>query len=80
MTAIKAAVRKADWERFKIDGGALVVYPVKKGAEIAGMIRITMEAIWDAAPVNIAGGPKRRKTALLGPDGPKRRTIIKGSI
>jgi hypothetical protein len=50
----KAAVRKADWDRFKLDGGALVVYPPRKGGELAGMVPIWIS---DAPPASVTVRP-----------------------
>lgn len=59
-TPIKAAVRRVDLERFKLDGGALVVYPpAKRGHEItAGMVAIE---IVDADAAKAERFEKRRR-------------------
>lgn len=69
----KAAVRKADLERFKLDGGALVIYPPAKGGkEMAGMVPVWIsesppKAGAVAAPVPLApraGGRVRRRITV----------------
>lgn len=38
---VKAAVMKADWARFQLDGGALVVYPPRReGTELPNMMTV----------------------------------------
>jgi hypothetical protein len=65
---IKGAVKSDAWAMFKRgEGGAIVVYPARKnGVEFAGMIRVEMQAIWEASQMTVPGPP--------------RRTIVKRSI
>lgn len=56
-TPTKAAVRKDDWERFRLDGGALVIYPPRKGGEMAGMIPIWVSE--ERPPTGVAVHPAR---------------------
>lgn len=58
MTAIKGSVKSDAWALFQRgEGGAMIVYPVKKGGELAGMVRVTIEAIVVEKPVE---WPKRK--------------------
>lgn len=43
----RAVVRKVDLERFKLDGGVLVVYPPRRdgGLEIIGMVTVELREV-----------------------------------
>ena len=62
----KAAVRKSELERFRLDGGSLVVYPpAKSGKEMAGMVTVWLSDERPAYPatrvVPIPLAPARSK-------------------
>lgn len=64
MTApTKAAVRKDDWDHFKLDGGSLVIYPRDgRSSSIPGWVAIEVREVPSAsAPAHPARGPIKPK-------------------